>query len=294
MGTIVAVPPVRARFRRVEPHFARTQGHRHEQCGGWELLFCLDGARRFTTGAVPFVITAGQVRILRCVSDVPETCQPSSTSWSRPMCLWICLHASVGDDAPQGNHERSSTSGVARGVAMGHRVHAGHRATETATQWAGRVASIQIGTGRRVGSERIVVERSRRCRKECGYPFDQGTSSVRDTRTPFIAWPGATEGRGGVDGPQEDRQIRQQAVRSRWRHANRCTDGGGHTKGHPGQREIGAWVPRTFLHDCCQAGSALERGGFDPGHDGQDRPGGRNEGQSGVRGLMHATIPTTA
>ena len=190
-------------------------------------------------------------------------------------------------------HERSSTSGVPRGVAMGHRVHAGHRATETATQWAGRVASIQIGTGRRVGSERIVVERSRRCRKECGYPFDQGTSSVRDTRTPFIAWPGATEGRGGVDGPQEDRQIRQQAVNLRWRHEKTCTDGGGHTKGHPRQREIGAWVPRTFLRDCCQAGSTLERGGFDPGPDGQDRPGGRNRGQSGVRGLMHATIPTT-
>ena len=42
---------------------------------------------------------------------------------------------------------------------MGHRVHAGHRATETATQWAGSVASIRIGTGRRVGSERIVKEK---------------------------------------------------------------------------------------------------------------------------------------
>ena len=71
MGTIVAVPPVSARFRRVEPHFARTQGHRHEQSGGWVLFPCLDGHLGFTTGAVPFVITAGQVRILRCVSDVP-------------------------------------------------------------------------------------------------------------------------------------------------------------------------------------------------------------------------------
>ena len=62
MGTIVAVPPVRARFLRVEPHFARTQGHRHEQCGGWGLFPCLDGDLGFTTGAVPFVITAGQVR----------------------------------------------------------------------------------------------------------------------------------------------------------------------------------------------------------------------------------------
>ena len=191
-------------------------------------------------------------------------------------------------------HPRGSTRGAPRGVAMGHRVHAGHRATETATQSAGRVASIQIGTGRKVGSERIVMETSRRCRNDCAYPFDQGTSSVRDTRTLFTYWPGATEGRGGVDGPQDDRQIRLQAVRSRWRHANMCTDGGGHTKGHPGQREEGAWVPQTFLHGCCQAASALEGGGFDPGHDGQDRPGGRNEGQSGVRGLMHATIPPTA
>ena len=83
MGTIVAVPPVRARFLRVEPDFARTQGHRHEQSGGWGLFPCLDGHLGFTTGAVPFVITAGQVRILRCVNGAfgisrPRPCRTSA------------------------------------------------------------------------------------------------------------------------------------------------------------------------------------------------------------------------
>lgn len=111
MGTIAAVPPVRARFLRFESGFARTEGHCHEQSGGWELFLCLDGACGFTIQTVPFVITAGEVKVLRCVSDVPVTCEPSYTYWSRPMCLWICTHASVGDDAPEGFHKRSSSTG---------------------------------------------------------------------------------------------------------------------------------------------------------------------------------------
>ena len=108
MGTIVAVPPIRARFMRFEPGFAQTEGHSHEQSGGWELFLCLEGALEFTIDGVPVVITAGQaltaapwqVHILRCVSDVPAILYLSVTPHVPPTHTWYDEHGNIVERGP--------------------------------------------------------------------------------------------------------------------------------------------------------------------------------------------------
>ena len=148
---------------------------------------CPVARERFLLGECSRVTTMDSLRMWR----------PVTTSWRRPrgqralIAIAEPMRRDCGvtpeETGPRGparrtrfatTHPRGSTRGVPREGPMGHRVHAGRRATETATEWAGSVVPLRIGTGRRVGSERIVMERPRRCRNDCGNPFDQGTSSV--------------------------------------------------------------------------------------------------------------------
>lgn len=86
MGTVVAVPEVRARFIRTEPGAPKGTFHTHEESGGWEAWVVLEGAVRFEFddghGHVDEVVaTAGQAvyatpterHRVSCAGDVPAT-----------------------------------------------------------------------------------------------------------------------------------------------------------------------------------------------------------------------------
>ena len=65
MGTVVAVPEVRARFIRTEPGAPKGTFHTHEESGGWEAWVVLEGAVLFEFddghGHIDSVVaTAGQ------------------------------------------------------------------------------------------------------------------------------------------------------------------------------------------------------------------------------------------
>lgn len=57
---------------------------------------------------------------------------------------------------------------ITRGFDGASRARWAFSGTETVKEWVGIVDPLRIGMGRRVGSARIVVERSRLCRSDCG------------------------------------------------------------------------------------------------------------------------------
>ena len=76
--------------------------------------------------------------------------------------------------------------------------------TETVKEWVGIVDPLRIGMGRRVGSARIVVERSRLCRSDSGIHWIKERQASVTPEPFFVPWPEATEGRVGVDDRQEN------------------------------------------------------------------------------------------
>jgi quercetin dioxygenase-like cupin family protein len=60
MGTVIAVPEVRARFLRLEPGQAPGNFHSHEESNASETFVVLEGAARFDIEDESVVATAGQ------------------------------------------------------------------------------------------------------------------------------------------------------------------------------------------------------------------------------------------
>ena len=68
MGTVLAVPAVRARFMRFEPGFAQDEGHSHEQSGGWETFLVLEGTLEFDIDGTAATVGPGQALTYRAVA----------------------------------------------------------------------------------------------------------------------------------------------------------------------------------------------------------------------------------
>ena len=112
MGTVLAVPAVRARFMRFEPGFAQDEGHSHEQSGGWETFLVLEGALEFdidgTTATVgpgqALVASPWQVHRLRCTSDVPAILYLTVTPHVPPTHTWYDATGQIVDRGPGVTH----------------------------------------------------------------------------------------------------------------------------------------------------------------------------------------------
>ena len=79
MGTVLAVPEVRARFIRVEPGKPRGTFHTHEESNAYEVWVVLEGQVRFEIGDGEVVAGPGEAVVARpdekhrvsCAGDVP-------------------------------------------------------------------------------------------------------------------------------------------------------------------------------------------------------------------------------
>ena len=93
MGTVVAVPEVRARFMRFEPGKPPGPGsHSHEESGGVEVFLVLEGAVAFEIDGETVVATAGQAVVAYphqkhrawCAGDVPAILYLTVTPHRQP------------------------------------------------------------------------------------------------------------------------------------------------------------------------------------------------------------------
>jgi quercetin dioxygenase-like cupin family protein len=86
MGTIVAVPEVRARFMRFEPGREPGGFHSHEESGGVEVFLVLEGAMRFEIDDQEVIATAGQA-----VVAYPHQKHRASCAGDRPAILYLTV-----------------------------------------------------------------------------------------------------------------------------------------------------------------------------------------------------------
>jgi quercetin dioxygenase-like cupin family protein len=93
MGTIVAMPEVRARFMRFEPGAGPGPGsHSHEESGGVEVFVVLEGTMAFEIEGQTVVATAGQAVVAYphqkhrawCAGDEPAVLYLSVTPHVQP------------------------------------------------------------------------------------------------------------------------------------------------------------------------------------------------------------------
>lgn len=108
MGTVVAVPEVRARFMRFAPGFSQEEGHTHEQSGGWEVFVVLEGALAFEIDGETSVVGPGQAIVcapwqlhrVSCVSEVPAVLYLSVTPHRPPTHTWYDVDGQIVDRGP--------------------------------------------------------------------------------------------------------------------------------------------------------------------------------------------------
>ena len=86
MGTVIAVPQVRARFMRFEPGRPPGGFHTHEESGGVEVFVVLEGAVRFEIDDQEVIATAGQA-----VVAYPHQKPRASCAGDRPAILYLTV-----------------------------------------------------------------------------------------------------------------------------------------------------------------------------------------------------------
>ncbi|HEX2186598.1 MAG TPA: cupin domain-containing protein, partial [Chloroflexota bacterium] len=92
MGTVIAVPEVRARFMRFEPGRPPGGWHSHEESGGVEVFLVLRGAMKFEIDDETVIATAGQAVVAyphqkhraSCAGDEPAILYLTVTPHRRP------------------------------------------------------------------------------------------------------------------------------------------------------------------------------------------------------------------
>jgi quercetin dioxygenase-like cupin family protein len=92
MGTVIAVPEVRARFMRFEPGRPPGGWHSHEESGGVEVFLVLQGVMRFEIDDETVIATAGQAVVAyphqkhraSCAGDEPAILYLTVTPHRRP------------------------------------------------------------------------------------------------------------------------------------------------------------------------------------------------------------------
>jgi quercetin dioxygenase-like cupin family protein len=86
MGTVIAVPEVRARFMRFESGKPPSGWHSHEESGGVEVFVVLEGAMRFEIDDQTVVATAGQA-----VVAYPHQKHRASCAGDEPAIIYLTV-----------------------------------------------------------------------------------------------------------------------------------------------------------------------------------------------------------
>ena len=99
MGTVIAVPEVRARFMRFEPGTVPggPGSHNHEESGGVEVFVVLEGTMAFEIEAEVITATAGQAVVAYphqkhrawCAGDAPAIIYLTVTPHRQPTHTWF-------------------------------------------------------------------------------------------------------------------------------------------------------------------------------------------------------------
>jgi quercetin dioxygenase-like cupin family protein len=114
MGTIIAVPEVRARFMRFEPGRPPAGWHNHEESGGVEVFLVLEGALKFEIDDQEVIATAGQAVVaypqqkhrVSCVGDQPAILYLTVTPHLQPTHTY---HDADGNRLPSRPHQGAYT-----------------------------------------------------------------------------------------------------------------------------------------------------------------------------------------